>query len=214
MHGHELLETFAAVALIALGAFFLPASWLARRNAPDAEPSFASRTDEPVENLRGPVSIAAASCLFGAAAIHFAVVQGHATADALLGQAFAAVAVWQVGVGIALVARLAWARPLAIATHVGVIAVWGLSRTIGLPVGPHPWVAERVATADLVATGLELASLTILAVAADRRLVPRHTSTWARQVWSVAAVPAVGVAGLLTLIALASLQGDPGHLHT
>jgi hypothetical protein len=35
------------------------------------------------------------------------------------------------------------------------VVLWVLSRTVGIPVGPHPWVAEPVGVADTIAAGAE-----------------------------------------------------------
>ncbi len=43
--------------------------------------------------------------------------------------------------------------------QLGVVAVWVLSRTVGVPIAPHPWVPEEVGVADLVATIGELATV-------------------------------------------------------
>jgi hypothetical protein len=36
------------------------------------------------------------------------------------------------------------------------VAVWAVSRTAGLPIGPEPWTPEAIGALDVVATGLEL----------------------------------------------------------
>jgi len=64
-------------------------------------------------------------------------------------------------------AQLAWALWVAAGAprrvllagaigNAGVVAVWFVSRTTGLPWGPEPWVAEHVHGNDAVATGLQL----------------------------------------------------------
>jgi hypothetical protein len=93
----------------------------------------------------------------GSAAIHFAVIQAHFDEEFLFGVFFAAVACLQVLWALWIVLypdrRVlevgAWASG-------GVALVWVISRTVGLPIGPHPWQAEPVTWLDGVATALEV----------------------------------------------------------
>lgn len=93
----------------------------------------------------------------GAALIHFAVLWEHLEEY------------WPKGAFFAILAslQLAWAglvlsrpsRPLILAGVVGntaVVAVWLLSRTVGLPLGPDAGVPEPVGLADALATLFEL----------------------------------------------------------
>ncbi|MCU1353914.1 MAG: hypothetical protein JWM05_3123 [Acidimicrobiales bacterium] len=71
-------------------------------------------------------------------------------------------------------------RPLLLAGavgNVGVIALWVVTRTAGLPFGPHHGVAEKAAFPDLLSTGLEagvvlLAAALLLRPALAERRVP------------------------------------------
>jgi surface polysaccharide O-acyltransferase-like enzyme len=95
-----------------------------------------------------------------------------------------------VGVAQALFALLILARPrpwVAAAGIAGTLAVIGMyvvSRTVGVPVGPHADFAERAGTVDLATTAAEIAALAMLLV-----LVGERTRR--------AALNAVLVAGLL-----------------
>jgi hypothetical protein len=51
---------------------------------------------------------------------------------------------------------------MAIVVNSAVIAVWIVSRTIGLPIGPHPWQPEAIGLLDLFATGFEVALVGVL----------------------------------------------------
>jgi hypothetical protein len=88
--------------------------------------------------------------------------------------AFAVLTVLQIGWG----AR-AWARPTSrlllagAAGSLAVTAVWALSRTVGLPIGPEAGQAEAVGALDLVATATELA---LVAVVARAYLAAARTS--------------------------------------
>jgi hypothetical protein len=118
-----------------------------------------------------PLAIVAATLSLAAAAIHLAVLEEHALLDVLFGVFF-------LGVGGA---QLAWAaaylawpsRGLALAGIGGnllVIATWIVSRTIGLPIGPTPWLPEPAALLDLLATALEVGLVgTLLLVLRDAR---------------------------------------------
>ena len=93
----------------------------------------------------------------GAGMIHAAVVPEHLAEYWVFGAFFILKAVFQ----------LAWAvvvvrRPSAIVYTAGalingaIIALWALSRTIGLPIGPEAWMPEPVTTVDVTATLMEV----------------------------------------------------------
>lgn len=62
------------------------------------------------------------------------------------------------------------------AFNLGVIALWGASRTIGVPLAPRAWVPEAVGVADLVETVGEFATvIAVLSVVMSPRLpIARH----------------------------------------
>lgn len=91
-----------------------------------------------------------------AGVIHFAVAPEHLKED------------WVFGVFFILAAglQIAWAIPVvfgppAVAYVAGVlgngalVGIWAVSRTIGLPIGPEPWISEPVRAPDVAATLLE-----------------------------------------------------------
>jgi hypothetical protein len=89
--------------------------------------------------------------------LHVTVVPDHLEESTILGAGFVATAIFQV----------AWAAPaserldartldVGVAVNGAVVAAWIASRTVGLPFGPHAWVAEPVAAVDAAATVLEL----------------------------------------------------------
>jgi putative NADH-flavin reductase len=41
--------------------------------------------------------------------------------------------------------------------NLAIVALWGVTRTVGIPIGPTPWRPEAVGTADALAVQLELA---------------------------------------------------------
>lgn len=62
-------------------------------------------------------------------------------------------------------------------TNVGVAALWTLSRTIGLPLGPAPWQPLGVGLSDLLCTAMEITSALLL-VALLRRPRPERGRWW------------------------------------
>src|SRR5262249_30098240 len=80
----------------------------------------------------------------GAALIHLAVAPQHFAAYLPYGLFFVAVGTGQLALAVALVA--APARRLFIvglASSLGLLALWALSRTVGVPIGPRgPWQPE------------------------------------------------------------------------
>jgi hypothetical protein len=92
-----------------------------------------------------------------AALIHAAVVPEHWSEHEPFAVCFALLAVVQGGWAVAFFRRptaglLAFAAVLSF----GVAAVWALSRTTGLPVGPEAGTAEPVGSLDVAATAVEL----------------------------------------------------------
>ncbi len=216
MHGHELLHVFAAAALLAVGAFLVPAGWLARRRALAARSATGGR--EPARGTPRPavsgdrfIGVVAAILSLGAAIIHAAVVPEHLAEFPPFGIAFAILAGIQTVSAIALVARWGGATRATIVLNVGVIVFWLASRTVGLPIGPGPWVAEPIGLIDVVATGFELA-LVVLLTLPQRGWWSGRAGARRLDRASIALVPTAGVIGLATLIALASLSG-PGDAH-
>ncbi|MDP8957429.1 MAG: hypothetical protein M3N24_10820 [Actinomycetota bacterium] len=106
---------------------------------------------------------AAVFSLLGAGVIHAAQIRTHLEEWPAAGFTFIALAVIQIGLG-AVLAFIAW-RPLMVAAvevSVLIISLWGVSRLIGLPVGPNRGIPEEVRRADVVATSLEF--VTVVAV--------------------------------------------------
>ena len=94
-----------------------------------------------------------------AGAIHAVVVPEHLREALPFGAFFAATALFQIG----------WAAMLhdgrdrdrrfltvGIVGNVGLIALWVVSRTVGVPVGPEPWMPEPKGVLDVSSTILEL----------------------------------------------------------
>ena len=103
---------------------------------------------------------------------------------------------------------------MGLAVNAGVVAIWVVSRTTGLPFGPEPGTPEAIGVPDVTATGFELVIAAILVV----RLVPsgaarlrRHSMTVADA--ALAAVLALVAVALVTAYAATSIAfgGDPDH---
>jgi hypothetical protein len=96
--------------------------------------------------------------------IHVKAVADHASHYWLFGVLFGVVACAQIGLAVAL-----WRTPVsdrllvagAVVT-VGVIAVWLVSRTVGLPIGPWAGAAEPFGVSDVIATMTEVAFIAVV----------------------------------------------------
>jgi hypothetical protein len=56
------------------------------------------------------------------------------------------------------------------------VAIWAISRTTGLPVGPDPWMPEPLGALDLLATGLEVVLIAVGAWALSATNADRGTA--------------------------------------
>jgi len=100
--------------------------------------------------------------LFSAAAgfIHAVVTPEHFAEARVIGVFMLAVTVGQMAVVVAALNRPS--RALWVAAGAGnaaVVAIWVLSRTVGVPVGPEPWTPEAVGFLDLACAAYEIATL-------------------------------------------------------
>jgi hypothetical protein len=117
------------------------------------------------------MDVIAVGLSLGAAAIHFAVLPQHMELDFREGLAFLGLGWFQVmWPPVYLLARTRLVAAVALVVNLGVIVVWVLSRTVGLPIGPRPWEAESIGALDLFATAFEIALLAILIP----RVLPRR----------------------------------------
>ncbi len=167
--------------------------------------------DSLVVPTAGPVArCAVASTLAGAAIIHATVVGEHLEEWGPAGLFFLVLVLLESALGV--LALLAWSRLTAIlvlVTSIGTVAVWAVSRTVGMPFGPADFrIPEAVGTADLVCGGLELVAAAVCAFSLTPRPVAAgsgrldHGATSAVLsgvvVVSVAMVTAFGVAPALS----------------
>jgi hypothetical protein len=122
---------------------------------------------------------------FGCSAVHGVVGPDHFREAIIFGVFFAVASTLQAAWGVAVLWRPV--RPLLVAGaagNLGVVALWVVTRTVGLPVGPDVWRPEAVSALDVMATALELvivAGATWLA-GRDRRVerlpAARRGSAW------------------------------------
>jgi hypothetical protein len=91
-----------------------------------------------------------------AAVIHFAVTPEHFEEYVLFGVFFVALAAFQLVWGVWMPQRpspgVLW---IGLLVNLGVIAIWVVSRTSGLPIGPEAGEAEEIGPLDALATASE-----------------------------------------------------------
>ena len=217
MHAHELAEQVAALVLLGVGLYVLPASWLARRKAPTgpvAAGQPAARFDPTT--IDSAARALAATLALGAAVIHLALTPAHLHDSLPYGLAFAAVAAVQVAIAaLALSGRLVRVRRPAFLITAAIIGAWLVSRIFGLPLGPAHWQPEPVGLADAMATGFEAGLLAVLILVTPARLC-RIPGSRMRQVASVAIIPVVGILGTVALLVAVSVSAgsSDGHDHS
>ncbi|WP_216215880.1 hypothetical protein [Amycolatopsis aidingensis] len=142
-------------------------------------------------------TVVAALASAGAACIHLAVTPGHWQEWMLSGLFFVLLALFQLGWAATMM--LAPRRSLlvvGIAANIGVIALWAVTRTWGLPFGPHAGDPEAVGVAGSLTTVLEIV---VVLTAAWGLLPRRRASVFAP--WSYRL--ALGGAAVLVVAAMA-----------
>ena len=150
----------------------------------------------------------------GAGLVHLAVVREHLAEWWVYGVFFAGIGTLQILWAMVALARDTAPSPRAVAAvNAGVIVLWLLTRTVGLPVGPEPWTAEAVGTADTLSVALEAVVVALL-LAATR--VPRAAD--APQLAPGARLALMGAGALvmaaITTPALAATEsGEHAHPH-
>lgn len=151
---------------------------------------------------------ALANCLIlfsaGAAAIHFAVIADHFDEYWAYGLFFAIAAwlqvLWAIGLAAGVKRRLIVAGALGNAL---IIAIWIISRTSGLPVGPDAGSPEAVEFVDVLASGFEalivLGGVVVLRDSAERTRLRARAVAVTTLVTALIVVP-------LTTAAIASVS--------
>ncbi|HZQ85991.1 MAG TPA: hypothetical protein VFA83_14175 [Acidimicrobiales bacterium] len=146
-----------------------------------------------------------AACSLGAAALHFSYASSHFAQYWLYGVFFVVTGwvqlLWAVGV---VVRRWRWLLLAGYAVNAGVILVWGLSRTVGVVIGPGASSKEAARFPDLLATGLEAV------VVLGTMLLLVRPALFSRRVVVRVLTPAA-VAGATVLVAGAAAYGMGSH---
>jgi hypothetical protein len=101
--------------------------------------------------------IIAAALSVGAAVIHAIVFPPHLSESLLYGAFFAAMAVGQLGWAVLAVVRpRPWVLAAGVIGNLGIVALWALSRTVGVPLGIAAGRREAVGVMDTTCCLLEL----------------------------------------------------------
>jgi hypothetical protein len=164
------------------------------------------------EGLRAKVALAAALLSAGAAAIHGAVAGPHLDHYLPFGLLFVASALaqaaWSVLVLLAPSRRVFAAGAVG---NAGIVGVWAVSRTTGLPFGPESGSPEPVAAIDVAATAFEVG---IVAASGILLAARRGVATvWGFGTARFAAIGVAVVAGLTAAAFAATPGGAAGHHH-
>lgn len=167
-----------------------------------------SRTETRIMTDLGSGRILAAFASLGAAAIHFASAPDHYAEWLAAGVFFYAVGVFQAGWALAALRASGPAvMVLGFLANAGVIATWAVSRTEGMPFGPHTGVPEEVSRVGVTATAFE-AVVCLVALFQMRRRDARGFAS------SFGAVVLVGLAGaLVTGLTMPAVDGAMNHTH-
>lgn len=94
-----------------------------------------------------------------AAAIHLGAAHSHLSEYAPAGGFMIVAGVAQAAWALSLIEPTRALMRIGIAGNGIIIALWIVSRTVGLPFGPAPWTPEDIHTTDVLATGLEVVVL-------------------------------------------------------
>jgi len=161
--------------------------------------------------LSGWRAIPTAIFTLGAGAIHLTVMPQHFQEYRPFGVFFLLAGLAQVSLAAALL--FSTGRRMAIlgaAGNLAIVALWVVSRTVGLPLGDDPWHPETVGVADAAVTILELMAAWNLIRLARRPWGPGPARTRVRIRSALALVPGL----LLTIVGVeAGTEGMPASVN-
>ena len=143
--------------------------------------------------------------LAAAAGLHLAAFPEHLEEGVVIASFFAVCAVLQLGAAVVVSAGASLrARRVIILGNLAVIAIWVVSRTVGLPFGPDANVPEAISALDALSFMAEVVAIGGLVTMAYRGRAPAR-------VWK--AGPAAGLAVAMLLIAGTTMAFAPQEHH-
>ena len=157
-----------------------------------------------------------AALSLGAAVIHLAAAPSHYVHLGDLGAGFLMAAAFQGAWAKRALGnrstRVAW---VGIAGNLAIILAWALTRTVGLPIGPHAGTPESIGLADGAATLFEVLIVSGLAarVGGVEASVLHRLATTRRSFMAAALVPALGLILLTTAFATIEIGAGGEHSH-
>ena len=171
----------------------------------------ADRADEPV----GPLGrLAPAGLLAAAGGLHLAALPGHLSESTAAGAFFALTAAAQLLAAVLVATRSSLGIFRAVvAGNVGVLTLWLMSRTIGLPIAGELGVSEPIGLLDGFATAAELVVVVAGGAAIFRRSTfsDRRPATW-RLAFALALMWGLSGGGGLAMAGDGHHHGD-AHAH-
>ena len=160
--------------------------------------------------------VTAAAALTGAAVVHATVVGEHLEQWAPAGLFFLILTMVEGGLGALVL--LAWTRAVGwsvVVSGIGTVAVWTVSRTVGMPIGPADFrVPEAVGRPDIVCCILELVAAGACAMALARPGQARSAQGRAGSASFVLLGGAVAAVALATALGVMPALSGGGHGHT
>jgi hypothetical protein len=207
--GHALLEAAAAAILVVGGAACFILAWRARHPGGSV-----TLLPEPPDSVARAVRVLAAVLSLGAAVIHFAATPVHLEELGIAGLGFVAAGTFQAAWTLAwLIEASRVVGRIGIAGNLGIMAIWGWSRTIGLPVGAVT-IPEPIGAPDAAATvfqvlliGLVLSRTHGVAMRLPARVPDASAAA------TTVLIPAIGLVFLATTLAVTVLADGRGHGH-
>ncbi|GAC1423115.1 MAG: hypothetical protein NVSMB57_15990 [Actinomycetota bacterium] len=115
------------------------------------------------------------ACSAAAAGIHLGAVHAHTLEWAPAAGFMLLSGVAQLAWALALLGpRRPWLLEAGIVGNASIVALWIVSRTVGLPMGPMRWTPEHIDANDLIATLLEILVLVVTIRSADQSRPAPH----------------------------------------
>ena len=140
------------------------------------------------------------ACLFSAsaAAIHFAVAKEHFEEYTLFGAFFVLTGIAQLAWAVLAAAQpRRWILAAGIAGNLPIVALWGVDRIWGLPLGPEHWQPDPVGFGDVAASACEV----LLVLACFALLQGRNARM---RYWLAVPVAAATTLALLSVMGIGS----------